>query len=216
MGGADDPAGFRRGRHRLCGDPQQQAGDAGSLGCQGQLAAGDQIERPGLAPDLQHHDPQCLAGQGVCRCPQGGFRILRAHRHQETRIKTEFGDAAHSERAGFPFGEILTNPQPGPAWGQTSGQPRDKACGRGSLSPLGEYLMHHPGCEPALQHRIGFGMAEANPVRTKGIARRFHAGDLVAQGRKRATARTGHARLLRKEFWLLGEPEPGPFVHDMF
>jgi hypothetical protein len=107
---AHDPSGLRRRRLWLGSYPQQQAGDAGGLGCQRQLAAGDEIELTRLPPDFQHHGAQRIAGQRVGGGPQRGIDIGGAHRHEETRIETEFGQSVHRQRARFNFGEILPYP----------------------------------------------------------------------------------------------------------
>jgi hypothetical protein len=90
---------------------QQQAGDAGALCCQGQLAAGDEIELPRFAPDFQHHDPERIAGQRIGGGSQRDVHIGGAHRHEKTRIETKFGQPMRAQRSGFDCREILTHPQ---------------------------------------------------------------------------------------------------------
>jgi hypothetical protein len=107
---AHNPSRLRRRRLRLRRHPQQQPGDARGLRDQCQLAAGDKIERARLAPDFQHHCSKRIAGQRVGGGAQCGVDIGRAHRHQEARIETEFGEAIHRQRAGFDFGKILPYP----------------------------------------------------------------------------------------------------------
>jgi len=107
---AHDPSRLRRRGLRLRRHPQQQASDAGGLRRQRQLAAGDEIELTRFAPDLQHDDAERIAGQCVGGSSQRGLNVGRAHRHEKTRIKTEFGQSAHRQRARFKFGKILPDP----------------------------------------------------------------------------------------------------------
>jgi hypothetical protein len=88
---AHDPSGFRGRRRRLRRDPQQQGGDAGGLGSQSELAAGDEIELARLAPDFQHDGAERIAGQRVGGGPQCAVHIRRPYGHEKTRIETELG-----------------------------------------------------------------------------------------------------------------------------
>ena len=88
---AHDPSRFRGRGQRRCRDPQQQGGDAGGLGRQSELAAGDEIELPRLPPDFQHDGAERIAGERIGGGPQCGVHIGRAHRHQQARIEAEFG-----------------------------------------------------------------------------------------------------------------------------
>ena len=195
---AHDPSRLRRRGLWLRRHPQQEAGDAGSLRRQRQLAAGDKIELPRLAPDLQHDDAQRIAGQRIGGGPQRGVDIRRAHRHHQTRIETEFGQSPHRQRARFNFSEILSHPQQRPPCRHPSRKARDKTRRRGTLpAGIGEHLVHRAQSEAALQRRIGVGMAKRHPVRPARLAVRFDALDAAAQGRKRARACAGHAPLLR-------------------
>lgn len=92
---AHDPSCLRRRGHRLRRQPQQQAGDTRRLRGQCQLAAGDEIELTRFAPDFQHHDTKRIAGQRVGGRPQRAIHVGGAHRHEQTRIETEFGQSAH-------------------------------------------------------------------------------------------------------------------------
>jgi hypothetical protein len=92
---AHDPSGLRRRGLGLRRHPQQQAGDAGGLRGQSQLAAGDKIELPRLAPDFQHNSADRIAGQRVGGGPQRGLDIGRAHAHHAARIEPELGPSAH-------------------------------------------------------------------------------------------------------------------------
>jgi hypothetical protein len=193
---AHDPSGFRRRRLWLRPYPQQQAGDAGGLGCQRQLAAGDEIELTRLPPDFQHHDAQRIAGQRIGGGPQRGIDIGGAHRHEETRIETEFGQSVHRQRARFNFGEILPYPQQRTSRANAPGKPCDKTS-RASTLPagLGKHLVHRPHREATLQQRVGVGMAERHPVRPVRIAMRLDAFDAPTQTRKHVRACAGHAPL---------------------
>jgi len=197
---AHDPSCLRRRGQRLRRHPQQQTGDARGLRRQRQLAAGDEIELTRLPPDFQHHDTQRIAGQRIGGRPQRGFHISGAHRHQKTRIETEFGQPAHRQRARFNFGEILTHPHQRPPCRRPPREPCDKTRRRGALPAcLREHLVHRPQGEAALQRGIRVDMAEHHPARRIRIAMRLDALDVAAQGRKRVRARAGHdAPLLRR------------------
>jgi hypothetical protein len=194
---AHDPSGFRRRGFWLRRHPQQQAGSARHLRGQRQLAAGDEIELPCLPPGFQHHGPKRIAGKRVGGRPQGGVHVGRPHRHHKTGIETEFGPSAHRQRAGFNFGEVLTDPHQRPPCRGSSREPCDKTCRRGTLPALGKDLMHRSLGKTALQRCIRIGMAERHPVGPVRIARRFEALNAPTQTRKRAYARAGHAPLPR-------------------
>jgi len=191
---AHDPPGFRRRGGRLRRQPQQQAGHAGSLRGQGQLAACNEIELPHLTPELQHHRAQRIAGKRISRRPQCAFRIEGAHRHQTTRIETEFGKPHHRQRARFDLAEILPHPYQRPPGRNPRRQARDES-GRRSAVPacLREHLVHRPDSKPALERRIRLRMAERRPARRQSAAMGFNALDPAAQSRKRARACARHA-----------------------
>ena len=193
-----DPSGLRGRRLRLCCDAQHQASDARGLGRQRQLAAGDEIELPRLAPDFQHHGAHRIASQRVGGGAQRIVRIGRAHGHQPARIETEFGKPVHRQRPRFKVAEILSHPD---QW--TPGRhPSRQACdetGRGpALSSLGKHFMHRACGETAAQRRICAGMAERHPIKGMRLARRLEAFDAPSQIRKRVRACADHAPLLGK------------------
>ena len=152
-----------------------------------------------FAPDFQHHDAKRIAGQRVGGDPQRGVHIRRAHRHQEARIKTEFGQSAHRQRTRFNFSEILTYPHQRPPGRRPSREPRppreahDEPGCRGTLPSLGEHLVHRADGEAALQCSIHVNMTECHPVRQVRIAMRLDALDAAAQSRKRARACGGES-----------------------
>ena len=191
---AHDPSRLRRRGHRRCRDPQQQGGDAGSLGRQSELAAGDEIELPCVAPDFQHHDPERIAGQRIGRCPQRAVDIGGAHRHDQARIEAEFGEATHRQRAGFNFGKILPHPDQRPARRDPPGKAGNESRRRDALVSLGKHFVHRGHGKTAAQRRIGVGMAERHPVQRLRVTGRFDALDAPSQTRKRADACAVHAR----------------------
>jgi hypothetical protein len=140
---AHDPSRLRRRGLRLRRHPQQQAGHAGGLRRQCQLAAGDEIELARFAPDLQHDGAERIAGQRVGGGPQRGLHIDGAHRHEEPRIETELGQSAHRQRARFDFRKILPDPQQRPPRGDPPCETRDKSR-RGSALPatFGKHFVH--------------------------------------------------------------------------
>ena len=176
-----DPSGLRRRGLRLCRHPQQQAGDARSLRRQRQLAAGDEIELPRLAPDFQHDDAKGIAGQRIGGGPQRGVHIRRAHRHHQSGIETEFEQSTHRQRARFNFSKILPHPNQRPPCGCPPRKTRDKTRCRGTLpAGIGEHLVHRAQDKTPLQRRIGIGMAERHPVRPVRLALRLDALDTAA------------------------------------
>jgi hypothetical protein len=178
---AHDPSRLRRRWLWLSRHPQQQAGDARRLRGQRQLAAGDEIELPRLAPDFQHDGAQRIAGERVGGGPQRGVDIGGAHRHQEARIETEFGQSAHRQRARFNFGEILPYPNQRPPCRRPSRKARDKTRRRGAVPAcIGKHLVHRTHGEAALQRGIRLGMTERHPARRVRIAMRFDALDAAA------------------------------------
>ncbi len=185
---AHDPSGFRGRGQWLRRHPQHQAGNAGHLRGQRQLAAGDEIQLSRLAPDFQHHDAERIAGQRVGRRLQRGVDIRRAHRHQQARIEPEFGQPAHRQRTGFDFGKILPDPHQRPPCRGPSHQAHDKTRRGGAVPSCGEHLVHRAQREAALQRRIRVGMAERHPVRPVRSAVRLDALDAAAQSRKRVRA----------------------------
>lgn len=190
---AHDPSRLRRRRLWLRRHPQQQAGDARGLRRQRQLAAGDEIELARFAPDLQHHDAQRIAGQRVGGGPQRAVHVGCAHRHEEARIETEFGQSAHRQRARFNFGEILPYPDQRPPRRRPSRKPCDKTRRHGALpATFSEHLVHRAQSEAALQRRVRLGMPERHPARRIGIAVRLDALDAAAQTRKRVRSCAGH------------------------
>ena len=186
---AHDPSGLRRRGLRLRRHPQQQAGHAGGLRRERQLAAGDEIELTRLSPDLQHHDAERIAGQRIGGGPQRGLHVGGAHRHEQARIETEFGQPAHRQRARFDFRKILPDPQQRPPRSYPAREARDKSRRGGALpATFREHLMHRAQGEAAQQRRIRIGMPERDLARRIGIAIRLDALDAAAQIRKRVRA----------------------------
>jgi hypothetical protein len=116
---------------------------------------------PRLAPDLQHHGAQRIAGQRIGRRPQRTFRIGCAHSHQTARIEAELGKPAHRQRTHLAPGKIRGDPQQRPPPQDPRGEPKHKS-GRAGAVPasLREHLMHRAQGKPALQGLIGLGMAQ--------------------------------------------------------
>lgn len=151
---------------------------------------------PCLAPDLEHHAAQRVAGQRIGGGAQRGFGVGCAHRHQQTRIETEFAIAAQRQRAGFALREILPHPQQRPD-ADPPRQAGDEAGRRGAVpAGLGEHLMQRAERQPALQRGIGPGMAERHPAQILRVGVTLDPLDIAAQIRKRGQACAGHAPLL--------------------
>jgi hypothetical protein len=163
---AHDPSCLGRRRLGLCCHPQQHPGDTRGLRRQGQLAAGNEVELSRLAPDFQHDDANRITGQRIGSRPQRNFHIGGAHRHEKTRIETEFSQPAHRHRARFNLGEILPYPHQRPPCRRPARKPRDKTGGCGALSAsIGKHFVHRAQSETALQRRVGIGMPERHPAR---------------------------------------------------
>jgi hypothetical protein len=216
---ADDPSGFRgRGRRRRR-HPQQQCGDAGGLGCQCELAAGDEIELARLAPDFQYHGAERIAGKRVGAGAQRGLGIGRAHGDDQARIEAELAKPAHRQRAGFELGKILPHPDQRFSRRNPSRETCDKAGCRRTLMPFGKHFMHRGDSQAAAQHRIRARVSKRDPVERMRIAIRLEALDAAAQRYKRACACAAHRAAPFGRWWpasVQGEPEAGSFVHDMF
>ena len=146
-----------------------------------------------FAPDFQHDSAKRIASERVGGRPQCGVHIGRAYGHEQAWIEAEFGQPAHRQRARFNFREILPHPHQGPACRHPSCETRDESRRRGALGSLGEYLVHRPDRQAALQRRIGIRMSERHPAPHIRLTGRFDAFDTAAQSRKRVRARAGHA-----------------------
>lgn len=183
---------------------------------QRQPAACDQIERPHLAPHIENHRAERIAGQSIGGGAQRGFRIRRAHGHQEAWIEAELFQPAHGQRTGFPLRKILPYPDQRSPSGEAMRDTRDKTrrC-RAMPAASGEHLMQRAAHEAALQHSIRARMAERH---TGEIVRpAFEASNGPLQGRKCAPACAGHAPLLKFRTVILWiERMTDLFVHDMF
>ena len=217
---AHDPPRFRRRGLWLRRHPQQQAGRAGGLRRQRQLATGNEVELTRFAPDLQHHGTERIAGQRVGRGPQRHLHVGGAHGHQKPRIETEFGQSAHRQRARFNFGKILPYPHQRPPCRHPSCKPRDKTRRRSALpATFREHLVHRAQGETALQRRIRIGMPERDLAWRIRFVLRLDALDAAAQIRKRVRASAAHASSLGRSWPSLAcsdEPVTGSVVHDMF
>jgi hypothetical protein len=184
---AHDPSAFRGRRRRRRCKPQHESSDAGSLRGECQLAAGDEIELPRFTPDLQHDRAERIAGQCIGCGAQRAFDVEGAHRHQSTRVEAKLGKPMHRQAACFELAKILPHPHQRPPRTDTRREACDEA-GRGCAVPaaVGKHLMQRALREPALQRRIGFAMAERDPV-WRDSAMRFDALDARAQSRKRVS-----------------------------
>jgi len=185
---AHNPSRLRRRGLRLRRHPQQETGDAGRLRGQRQLAACNEIEMAGFAPDFEHDGTKHLADERVGRRPQCALHVGGAHRHEKARIKTKFGEPAHRQRAGFNFGEILTDPNQRPMGRHPPRKPCDESARRSALPSLGKHLMHRASGEAALQRRIRITMPERHPAGRVRPAMRFKARNAAAQRCKRVHA----------------------------
>ena len=129
-----------------------------------QFAAGDQVELSRLAPDLQHHSANRIAGQCVGDCAQRMVHVGGANADEKARIEAKFSEPAHRQGARLDFGEILPDPNHGPPHGHPACEAGDKACGGRTLPPgFRKHLMHRPQREPALQACVGLRMPEHDP-----------------------------------------------------
>jgi len=171
---------------RLRGHAQHQTGDAGRLRSERQLAAGDEIELPDIAPELEHHGAERIAGERIGRAAQRALDIGRAHHHHTARIEAELGEPAHRQRARLYLRKVLPHPQQRPLRRHAPCEAHDKARRGGALPSLAKHLVDCRACEPALQHAINRAVAERDAILLMHDLRRLDALDLAAQGRKRA------------------------------
>ncbi len=137
------------------------------------------------------------------------------HHDQQARVEAELGQPAGRQRAVLPRGEILPHPQQRPPRREATGKPGDEAGRRRAMAAvLGEHLVQRAAHQPALQCRVGAGMAERHPRQAIGGA--FEAADGPSQGRKRMRTRAAHAPLPVVVAVILLERMTSLFVHDMF
>jgi hypothetical protein len=188
---AHDPSGLGRRRLGLRRHPQHNAGDVRSLRGQRQFAAGDEIELSRLAPDFQHDNANCIAGQRVGSRPQCVVHIGGAHGHEKAWIKTEFGQSAHRHRARFNLGEILPYPHQWPPACRPARKGSSET-GRRSALPAGlrKHFMHGSQGKAALQRRVGIRMPKRHLPRRIRFPMRLDALDPAAQNCKRAFSHT--------------------------
>ncbi len=111
---AHDPPRLRRRRLRRGGLTQDERGHAGGLRGQRQLAAGDEIELPRLAPDFQHDHSNRIAGERIGGGPQRGVHIGGTHAHHIARVEPELGQSAHRQCTRFNLAELLAHPDQRP------------------------------------------------------------------------------------------------------
>ncbi len=121
---------------------------------QRQLAACDEIELAGFAPDFEHDGAKRVAGERIRGRPQRAVHISGTHRHEKPRIETKLGQPTRRQRAGFNFGEILADPNQRPTGRHPPRKPCDEPARRGALPSLGKHLVHRAYGEAALQRRI--------------------------------------------------------------
>jgi hypothetical protein len=162
------------------------------------FAAGDRIEGAHLAPQVEHHGAERIAGQCVGANAQRHLGIRCLNQHDAARIEAEFGNTRHCQHPRFAGDEILPDPEQRPAFAQPLRDAGDEARGRAGLPRLeSEHLMQRAAHQPALQRRVGVGMSKRNARHVGGIHMRFDAFDAAAQARKRIHACALHAPLLK-------------------
>ena len=187
---------------------------------QSQLAAGDEIELPRLAPDFQHHGAQRIAGQRVGGGAQRGVHIGGAHRHQQARIEAEFGQSAHRQRAGFDFGKILPHPDQRPPRRQrVRARPAMKPGRRArSAVPSANTSCTAPCASPPCSAASASAWPSATRSGACAIAMRLRCVRCCRANRKRVRACAGHAPAPSNvgRHWFFERTRAGSFVHDMF
>ena len=150
-----------------------------------QLAAGDKVELPRLAPDLQHDRAHRIAGERIRSRSQCMVHVSRVDADETTRIETEFGKPAHRDGPRFNFREILPDPNHRTPRGHAPRNSCDKAGRRSTLPPRArKHLVHSTQGETALQARVCIGMSERHPARRIRLTTGLEALDTVAQRRK--------------------------------
>jgi hypothetical protein len=146
-----------------------------------QFAAGDKVELPRLAPDLQHDRAYRIAGERVGRRSQGMLDVGGVDGDEKARIKTEFGKPGHRNRARFNLVKILTDPNHWPSRGDAAREPRDKAR-RSRALPTGlpKHFVNDAQSEPSLQARIRLRMPKRHLARAIRLAMAFDTFDVAA------------------------------------
>ena len=200
---AHDPSRLRGGRRRRRRDPQHQSGDAGGLRGQRQLAAGDEIELPRLAPDLQHDGAERIAGERI-----GGGRATRSRRRRAhaSPADADRGRARQARSSTARRIRVRKNPAaPTPAAAARVTRPASpamKPVAAALCRPSANTSCIAPIASPPCSIASALAMAERDPVERMRIAMRLEALDAAAQRRKRACACAAHAPLPRN-FWPL-------------
>jgi len=184
MRGAHDPARLGGGGLRCRAKPQHQRGDAAFACGQRQLAAGDEIKRTRLAPDLGDHSAERVAGKTVGGGTQYDVRRRRTHDNKVTRIEPQLGKACHRQLAGLDRGKILPDPEnEALALREAPRQPERKTRGgRGLRACASKHLMHCAQRKPALQRGIGAGMAQRSALQQTFAAAALQPLHFTAQG----------------------------------
>ena len=132
---------------------------------QRQLAAGDEIELPRLAPDLQHDGAERVAGQRIGRRAQRALdidaRTVTTRRGSRPSSAKPCIDSAPDSSAQKSCRTQSSGRRASPA----RVSPAKAGRGRAVPAAFGKHLMHRAAREPALQRRIGLAMPERHPVR---------------------------------------------------
>ena len=121
---------------------------------QRQLAAGDEIELPRLAPDFQHDGAERIAGKRVGGGTQRGLAVgARARsRAGADRGRVRASRSSTARRIRFPQNPAA--PRPAARARDPPRDASDKTGRRRALMAFGKHFMHRGHREPAAQHRI--------------------------------------------------------------
>lgn len=99
------PARFRRARHGIAADPQQQRGDARRFRGQRQAAAGGQVQQWRSPAQFDDQRAQCGTAQRIDRSAQQQGIILHHADQQPGRVKPQRRKAGAIRLSHCPLGE---------------------------------------------------------------------------------------------------------------
>ncbi len=160
--GAHQPAGFRRAGLGLGIEAQEKSGDGFLHAGERQPPAGHQVENFRPARNLDDDGAQGGAGERIICRAKRIRRISHAQQQQARGIDSKFKKTGCRKFAEFQGGIILPDPEQALACGHAGGESCRETGGRRFMANCGKNLMQHATLKPALQAKIGGGVAQRN------------------------------------------------------
>lgn len=172
------PAARGRTRRGPGTEADQKQRDARARGTERKFPARRQVERLGLAPELDEHGAERRTACGLARRAKSARRIGCADQEKAAGIEPEGEEPRAVKPARFRIHEILPHPNQRPVTTRLQGQCQAKASrGHGIRKMLGGVdLVQRPAREPAAQARI-----ERRRAERKEIGRRQRAPPLESR-----------------------------------